>query len=158
MKNYQVYVSSLTTGSGSATEDQTYKFDWSIFPEGEYEMTFAFISKGELISNTEAQQENMSVMIEIQVPFSTDKYKALDNGNANSTHLCGFLSFYDTQHHSGNLIRQYRATATDNPPVILRGKPQGYEFRVRTLQSSGTNVGEMYSYDLLMNFKYIGKC
>lgn len=156
MKSYQVYVSSLKAGSGTQIGDQTYKFDWSIFPEGEYEMSFAFVSKGELITNSDAQAESVSAMVEVQVPFSTDRYRVLTNGNANSTHICGLLEFYDTQHHSGNLLRQYRAHWNANPPVTLRGKPQGNDFRVRTLQSSGDSVGTMYNYDLLLNFKKIG--
>jgi hypothetical protein len=156
MKNYQVYLSSLKSGVGSDIADQSYLFDWSIFPEGEYEMTFAFVTKGENITNAQSQVESVSTMIELQVPFMTDRYRATSSGTAGGTHISGFLSFYETTHHNNETLRQYRAHWSDNPPVTLRGKPQGNTIRVRTLQSSGDTLGTMYNYDLLLNFKKIG--
>ena len=43
MKSYQILVSS-DAGAGDVN-DKVYKFDWSILPEGEYEMSFTFMSE-----------------------------------------------------------------------------------------------------------------
>tara|TARA_R110002012_G_scaffold321092_1_gene547364 strand:- start:2414 stop:2881 length:468 start_codon:yes stop_codon:yes gene_type:complete len=154
MKTYQIYVVSAE-GTGTDPANVEYKFDWSIIPDGEYEMTYMFMSKALLVADADAQNQNVSTMIEIEVPFMTDRYKVSTNGYANSSNIAGVVYPVEIAHHSAKRLRQYRALATENAPVILRGKPQGNTFRVRTLQTHGEDLGEMFDYDLVINLKHI---
>ncbi len=154
MKTYQIYVVS-DEGTRTNASDVEYKFDWSIIPEGEYEMTYMFMSKAILVTDADAQLQNVSTMIEIEVPFMTDRYKVSTNGYANSSNIAGVIYPVEIAHHSAKRLRQYRALANENASVMLRGKPQGNTFRVKTLQSHGVILGQMFDYDLVINLKHI---
>ena len=153
MKTYQIYASSLI-GEGASTSHKTYKFDWSIIPEGEYEMTFQFMSEISAVSHANAELTTSSMKLSIDMPFSTDKYEVNTNGTASSTQLMGFLEITDEFKADGNVMRIWKARYMDNAPVIIKGKPQGNIFVVKTLQHNGT-VGQIAPYDLLINLKHI---
>mgnify|MGYP003657447712 CR=1 FL=1 len=54
MKNeYTIFISS-EDGVGSSAKDKTFTFDWNIIPEGEYEMSFTFLSNTKKVLEAEA--------------------------------------------------------------------------------------------------------
>tara|TARA_R110000803_G_scaffold180419_1_gene242852 strand:- start:220 stop:723 length:504 start_codon:yes stop_codon:yes gene_type:complete len=162
-KTYQIYVASDQATDPTATNNvKEYKFDWSIIPEGEYEMTFSVISKAVKLPESSSVTENNPVKVQFDVPFMTDRYEVNKaTGYAGSSNVAGFISFYDSPITSNimtpeanrrHLLRQYRAVYSDNAPVIVRGKPSGNSFIVRFLRSNN-QVATMYEYVLVINFK-----
>tara|TARA_R110000823_G_C15833033_1_gene490428 strand:+ start:61 stop:531 length:471 start_codon:yes stop_codon:yes gene_type:complete len=153
-KTYQIYANS-TEGLGSDNALKEYTFDWGIIPEGEYEMTWGLMGKATKITDAAGQVENLPAKVSFEVPFMTDRYEVNSaTGNAATTNVAGFLTFFDTPHHGGNHMRQFRAVVSDNAPVILRGKPNGNRFTVRCLESDNT-LATMYPYSIVVNFKSI---
>jgi hypothetical protein len=154
-KTYQIYASSPEgTALPDTVGDQAkeYKFDWGIIPEGEYEMTWSFVSKAHKIPVATGQLESVSVKVAFDVPFMTDRYEVnLSSGYAGSSNIAGFLNFYDGPISDGHHMRQYRAVYSDNAPVIVRGKPSGNKFIVRCLNT--TVLGSMVNYSLVVTFK-----
>ncbi len=153
MKTYQIYASSAK-GTGTNLAVKTYKFDWSIIPEGEYEMTFQFMSEISAVTHAHAESTTSSMKLSIDMPFSTDKYEVNDNGTASSTQLMGFLEITDEFKTDENVMRIWKARYLDNAPVMIKGKPQGNTFVVKTLQHNGA-TGQIAPYDLLINLKHI---
>jgi len=153
MKSYQIYVNSLV-GTGSFMADTGYLFDWNILPEGEYEMTFCYISKYEPLDHAVAVTENTPVRIDIEVPFSTNKYLVNTTGSASSTQTLGFLYAYDGFQSATKVMRQVSAKYTDNPPIHIYGKPQGNGFRVKLFRHGG-QFAYGQPYDLVINLKHI---
>jgi len=150
-KTYQIYASSIE-GTGSDDQQQEYNFDWGIIPEGEYEMTWSFVSEAKKITVALSQIESVVIQVAFDVPFMTDRYvvnKA--SGYSGSSNVAGFLQYYDSPIDSGHLMRQYRAVYSDNAPVIVRGKPSGNKFIVRCLNT--TVLGTMFDYTLVLTFK-----
>ncbi len=151
MKSYQIYANSLN-GTGSSNHTQTYQFDWSIIPEGEYEMTFTFMSVLEKLTTANAQLTTSPSMLAIDVPFSTDKYQVNSSGYAGSTHLMGMLEIADQYSTATHTMRLVKAGYSDNSPVHIRGRPQGNNFVVKIL-SHGQVGAATPGYDLCITLK-----
>jgi len=152
MKTYQIYASSIQ-GYGADIAEQEYRFAWEIIPDGEYEMSWSLISKATKLTEALSQVESIVTHIDIQTPFTTDRYKVNKaTGYAVSTSVAGFITYHDSPNHNGHLMRQYRASAADNAAVVLRGKPSGNSFYVRCLNTAGT-LGTMFNYDLVVTLK-----
>ena len=151
-KTYQVYART-TQGSGADYAEQEFNFDWGIIPEGEYEMTFSFISVAKKISEALGVIESVATNVAFIVPFMTDRYDVnKTSGYAGSSNIGGFINFYDGNITSGHHMRQYRAVVSDNAAVIVRGKPSGNKFIVKCTQEGGT-LGVMFPYTLVITFK-----
>ena len=142
MKTYQIFANSSNTITPTNNHDSLeYLFDWSIIPEGEYEMTFSYVSKYSKTTHAHAVEENFPIKLEIIMPFSTDKFEVTYDGFQSSTHV----------------MRQVRAAYSDNAPVRIRGKPQGNRFKVHIIDhtsvlSTGARVA---AYDLVINLKHL---
>jgi len=153
-KTYQIYASSIE-GTGSDLADQEFIFDWGIIPEGEYEMTWALMSKSVKITTALGQIESVPIKVEFVVPFMTDRYEVNKlTGYAGSSNIAGFIYYYDSPHTGGHHMRQFRAVNTDNAGVIVRGKPSGNKFKVRFL-NVGLTLGTMLEYEFVITFKSV---
>ena len=158
MKTYQIFANSSNTITPTNNHDSLeYLFDWSIIPEGEYEMTFSYVSKYSKTTHAHAVEENFPIKLEIIMPFSTDKYEVNTGGVASSSQILGFLFTYDGFQDSTHVMRQVRAAYSDNAPVRIRGKPQGNRFKVHIIDhtsvlSTGARVA---AYDLVINLKHL---
>ena len=130
MKDYSILVSSSSKISGSDASDFTYRFDWSLFGEGEYDL------------------------VDLVVPFSSDRYMTTTTGNASTTNVIGLIQmvgvdgFVDTT--TDYAIRQWKSLP-DNHTIRLYGRPMGNEFRVRLLQNNNSLAGHFpASYTLML--------
>ena len=66
MKTYQIFANSSNTITPTNNHDSLeYLFDWSIIPEGEYEMTFSYVSKYSKTTHAHAVEENFPIKLEI---------------------------------------------------------------------------------------------
>jgi len=164
MKTYQIYASSkdtitpATTASFTRTNDSLeYLFDWSIIPEGEYEMTFSYVSEYTKLTHAKAVEDDFPIKVEIIMPFSTDKYQVNTSGVASSSQILGFLFTYDGFQDSTHVMRQTKATYSDNAPVHIRGKPQGNRFKIHIIDHTSVLSGGARTepYDLVITLKHL---
>ena len=106
MKTYQIYIDSaagtLRPDYGGAVVN--YKFDWGILPEGEYEMSFSFMSRLEKLTNAEAEVNTYPIQLEIDIPFSGNNFKVRGNdgfiGYGGATQVTGLLEVKDQQNRN----------------------------------------------------------
>jgi hypothetical protein len=155
-KTYHIYISSAA-GEIVDNETKRYKFDWSILPEGEYELTFTFQSRYTSISHGGSLDSTYPTMVFATMPFSSNRYKVETNGNANSTQLLGLLRPEDGHKESSQIMRGLSAGSTFNAPIYLYGKPQGNTFEVQLKTHSG-NATNVPLYDMVINFKLLCEC
>ena len=160
MKTYQIYIdSSLAINAGTGGSQRFYKFDWNILPEGEYEMSFTFMSQLQKLTYAEAQALTYPMEIAIDVPFSRNNYKVTNKddevGFAGSTNLTGLLEIKDQHESATHVMRLLVADQTTNAPVSLSGRPQGLDFRVALFAHTGIVPANDPNYNMVINLKHI---
>ena len=157
MKSYTIIIPS-SEGSGDIN-DRSYKFDWSILPKGEYEMSFTFISEPlkTVVATAEATAHAMAV--EFVSPFSYDSYKVTSNGYANSSNIIGLLEVETVDgvwDVAADFSMRHWKSKNDNPSIHLHGVPQGNDFRVRLLKTNGAlATTSPTKYDMIVKLKHI---
>ena len=161
MKTYQIYIDSaagtLRPDFGGAIND--YKFDWSVIPEGEYEMSFSFMSRLEKLTNTQAEAVTYPIQLEIDIPFSGNNYKVRGNagsiGFAGGTHVTGLLEIKDQHKTATHTMRLLVSDPNLNKPISLYGKPQGMDFSVSLLAHGGVYATNPPLYNMVVFLKHI---
>ena len=160
MKTYQIYVDSASgvIRSGEpAIHD--YKFDWSILPEGEYEMSFSFMSQLQKLTNAEAEVATYPIMLEIDIPFSGNNYRVRGNagsiGFGGGTHASGLLEIKDQHKTSSDTMRLLVSDTKLNTPISLYGKPQGMDFTITLLKHGGGLAVNPPLYNMVIFLKHI---
>ena len=162
MKEYTILIGSDTKVSGSAANDLTYNFDWSILPEGEYELSFVFISEPKKMTTTAITDATQAVMVGINVPLSGDRYKTSLTGSSATSNIMGLIKmvgvdgFVDTNSDPTDYaIRQWKSLP-DNPSIKLKGSPQGNTIRVELLQNDETLAAHHPTkYQLMLKLRHV---
>ena len=158
MKTYSIHVNSTEgTNLDALGAVKQYKFDWSIIPEGEYEMTFTFQSQFQQLTAADALLETFPTQIYCKLPFIQCKYAVNSEGSAGSSTLLGLLEPKDG--HKGAsphpVMRSLVAGASFNAPTHMYGKPQGQTFEVSLKAPTGTANPVADTYDLVINLKHL---
>ncbi len=157
MKSYQIIVSS-DAGTGDVN-DKVYKFDWSILPQGEYEMSFTFMSEPLKTTQATAEATQQSMALAIIAPLTYDCYRVDSNGFANSSNIVGLLEvdgvdgIWDA---TTDFSMRHWKSKNDNPSINLYGAPSGNEFRVQLLKTNGVlAIHHPTKYDMIIKLKHI---
>lgn len=136
-KTYNVVVNSIFCTSetaGQLNSDKKYYIDWSaIMPQGEYELTFTFISE----TNSLTSLANLPL---IYVDFlSQANIDAVQPGyQATSSHFLGML--YPSVIHQPTDSSILRADRNSNNPIFLVNRPHNNEFRVQVLNNNNPPI------------------
>ena len=149
LESFNVVMDSNTFyGAGDGKQNRQYYFDWSVIPDGKYEITFSFVGDSSTIS-TLSQYTLFSNMISPQ-----NVYQAGDRVGANTIAYLGTLRF-DTI-NSGttpDTLNCLVSNSTDNPPVICN-RPTTNIFTIGVFSGlSGALVNPMTDYILTLHFK-----
>lgn len=156
MKTYSIHINSTEgTNLDALGAVKQFKFDWSIIPEGEYEMTFTFQSSLQKLSHADALLETYPTKIFCKLPFIQCKYAVNSEGTAGSSTLLGLLEPKDGHKGSGDIMRCLVAGASFNAPTHLYGKPQGQTFEVSLRTNTGTANPVASNYDLVIHLKHL---
>ena len=162
VKSYNVVVNSnfcTTTTAGNANSDKSYYIDWtSILPQGEYELTFSFISEATDILNV---YNNIAL---IYVDFlSQGNIEAVQpNFQATSSQFLGML--FPTILHQATDSATLRSEQQSNNPIFLVNRPYSNNFRVQILNNANPPVAWVddaaipnppASYVMNLNFKLL---
>jgi len=157
MKSYTIIISSAEgTGDGN---NKVYKFDWSILPKGEYEMSFTFMSEPLKTLEGAAEGTNQAMAVEFISPLSFNSYRVDTNGYANSSNIVGLLEVESVEGvwtNATDFSMRHWKSKNDNPSINLSGVPQGNEFRVRLLKTNGALATvSPTKYDMIVKLKHI---
>jgi hypothetical protein len=162
-KSYNVVVNSTFCTSDTAlnlNSNKNYYIDWSaILPQGEYELTFSFISEGNTIANF------------VQLPLiyadflSQANVDAVQSGfQGNSSNLLGtiFPINLDPNAH----ICFFRADSKFNPPIFLANRPYSNNFNIKVLSNDNpatpwideaTMSASIGAYVMILHFTLLKK-
>ena len=157
-KEYTIFINS-EDGIGSNASDKTFTFDWNIIPEGEYQMSFTFLSNTKKVLEAEAEANTNVMSLEAIVPFSSNRYAAKSSGYSNSSNIIGFVKVEEVDKWTASgthfSIRQW-VSMVDNPTLCLYGKPQGNDFKIRLLRYTETPaIHGPLEYNMIMKLKHI---
>ena len=124
---YNVIVNSAS-GTGAVNSQKKYNFDWSVLPEGKYEVRFSYISE---INNCNGLR---MALLNVELGCS----KVFTTGATIAAQTSNFL---------GNLVPLtievapvdaiFRTDTTTNPPVFLDNRPFNQQFEVKVLDETG---------------------
>lgn len=159
MKEYTIFIDSAD-GTGTNAHEKKYLFDWSILPEGEYEMTFTFLSNLKKVEEAEAELITSSMTLEAVMPFSSCRYAVKTDGYANHSNVLGFIKPEQldkwTEGAGNHFSMRQWVSQVDNPSMRLFGKPQGNDFLIRLLQHNGVlSTFTPISYNMIIKLKHI---
>tara|TARA_B110000259_G_C13836341_1_gene330837 strand:- start:24 stop:533 length:510 start_codon:yes stop_codon:yes gene_type:complete len=166
-KEYTIFIDSsqgTEIGAVPNASQIKYSFDWSILPQGEYEMSFTFLSPVNKTLVAVGEKLLNAMVVEAIVPFSSNRYKVASPTNtyAQSSNVIGFIKLeqVDKWTDSGShfSMRQW-CSQVDNPTLKLYGAPSGNEFIIRLVNTNGAGVGLPtvfpYSYNMILKLKHI---
>ncbi len=157
MKSYTIVISSAE-GTGDAN-NKVYKFDWSILPKGDYEMSFTFMSEPLKTLAAAAEGTNQAMAVEFVSPLSFNSYRVDTNGHANSSNIVGLLEVESVEgiwDVAADFSMRHWKSKNDNPTINLSGVPQGNEFRVRLLKTNGALATlSPTKYDMIVKLKHM---
>lgn len=163
-KEYTIFIDSNQGTKNGSAADIDYSFDWSILPQGEYEMSFTFLSHLHKTLVAEGEKLLNAMVVEAIVPFSSNRYKVASptNSYAQSSNVIGFIKveqvdkWTDSGAHFS--MRQW-ASLVDNPPLTLYGAPSGNDFKIRLVNTSGANGVTPsvipLTYNMVLKLKHI---
>ena len=159
MREYTIIIPS-SSGTGTAANDLSFKFDWSIIPKGEYELSFTFMSEPLKTEQAAAEASAQASQVELVVPFSRDTYRVEDNGHANSSNVIGLLEVESVDgvwDIANDFSMRHWKSKNDNPSIYLHGNPQGMDFQVRLVKTNGVlATHHPTKYDMIIKLKH--KC
>jgi hypothetical protein len=146
-KCYNVCCDSNTNVSqSSGTSVTQYYFDWTKLPEGQYKVTFSYMSDDETLTLSPVQ----TIWTDLNSGDST--YQA-GNGTTVVSPMIGFLGTLHPSKHGANGI--YFAGSTMNPPVMMY-KPNNNFFTIflRNGLTNGAYTAYVTTpYVLMLNFE-----
>lgn len=137
VKSYNVVVNSnfCTTGTaGNANSDKNYYIDWSaILPQGEYELSFSFISETNIVTS-------LATLPNIYVDFlSQANIDAPQPGfQATASQFLGNVFPINLDPNAHNTY--FRADVNFNAPIFLVNRPFNNEFRVQIVTNDNPSV------------------
>jgi len=137
-KSYNIVVNSnfcTTATSGNANSDKNYYIDWSaVMPQGEYELSFSFLSK---TADAITTLNNIPL---VYVDFlSQGNIEATQPGfQATASQFLGMLMPIMIHQPTDSAI--LRAEETTNNPIFLVNRPWNKEFRVQILNNANPPV------------------
>jgi hypothetical protein len=148
MKEAVVVFNSLLNATGSNNNNLTYKVDWSILDEGEYDLTFTYHG----LNNHKTGAKQPIIYIDLGTTANTYQ-TSISNYSNQSLYLGTLLA---SEIISGDA--QYYATLETNVPIHIKGKPNNQNPRIFVENIDGTPFtdsqdNELADYVLALCFK-----
>ena len=161
MPTYNVIVNSnfcTTETAGNDVNDKSYYIDWtSVLPQGEYELSFSFISEGNIINTFPSLPLiNIDFLGQANIEAVQPSYQGT------SSQILGCL--YPTQFHQATDYVFFRAEKYSNAPVFLVNRPYNSNFRVQILNNANPPIPwvdqaavpvSINSYIMTLSFKLL---
>ena len=160
-RSYNIVLNSLFCTAGSAANlptDKSYFVDWSAYlPQGEYEVTFSFISEGNQLTTFPTMP-----LVYIDLLSQADIKAPQAVFQATSSNFLGAL--HPTLFHPTTNYIYFRAEHNTNNPIYMSNRPYNNEFRVQILNNSNPPIAyvdqnatpqPVNDYVLNLNFKLL---
>lgn len=148
LESHVVVIDSRTNyAAGTGQQSRQYYFDWSVIPDGKYELSFTFVSD----SNTLDQFVQYTLFSNMISPQNV--YQAGSRIGANTVAYLGTLALQGINNGAGNTNNIIKMGLTDNPPVICN-RPMTNVFTIGVYDGlSGVLVPLFTDYMLTLYFK-----
>lgn len=134
--------------AGGASNNRSYYFDWSIMPEGKYEMMFSFISD----SNQLSLNSQYSLYCNAINPINV--YNASGTIGSRTIPFLGNATPHPINNGVGLANNIFTTNLTDNPPIICC-RPNNNVFTIAINDGLAGTLIEFSDYVLTLYFKKI---
>lgn len=124
---YNVICNSVN-GIGAVNSQKKYNFDWSVLPEGKYEVHYSYI--GGINNFTGAKIALLNVELGSSKVFTTNA-----TTQAQTSNFLGNICPLVAQVAVANSI--FRADDSTNPPIFLDNRPFNQQFEVKVTDAAG---------------------
>lgn len=162
-KSYNIVINSVFCTSDTAlnvNSNKNYYIDWSaILPQGEYELTFSFISEGNTIQNF---VQLPLIYADFLTQANIDAVQPAFQGTSSSLLGTIFPQTLDINAH----IAYFRADSKFNPPIYLVNRPYCNNFNIRVLSNDNpatfwideaTMSASIGAYVMILHFTLLKK-
>jgi hypothetical protein len=152
--SFSVVVDSQVAFKTTSIYDKDYAIDWSFLDEGEYDLTFSFVS-----SPAGANTTDVKGIALLGLGTQMKTYTAGEKTDTKSSNIIGLLKrtmiVNDT---TGNPQKMSFSQSDFNVPVVLNSRPSNNIFKVKIMASSTIvgSVGMSGSYLLILHFNKRG--
>lgn len=134
-----------TKVNAGSTQAVSYNFNWSVLDnDASYELSFSFASKDGGALNASSQ----FALRLAGLGALTNSYNVTSAGVATSTEIIGTLQPTSVNNTHFLISQNY-----DNPPVFIKNRPVGNNFRVEILNLIGTTPVFTAEWALILFFK-----
>ena len=130
---YSIALNSRDRVNGGLANNCEFPFDFGVFKDGEYEMTFTFVTDPH---NLEGLGKTCSVFSNTG---GSNIYTTTNTTNAGTTQYIGSVKEVGQLGHSGGTAENQLASNThDNGGVYMSSKPANHTIKIRLLDGTGT--------------------
>ena len=144
--SFSVVIDSFDAFNSTSIYDKEYAIDWSFLDEGEYDLTFSFVS-----ASTGATATNVKGIALLGLGTQMKTYIAGSSTDTKNSPIIGLLN--RTIFNDGTNKQTFRQSEY-NPVVVLNSRPSNNIFRVKIIASSTqvATIGMGGSYILILGF------
>lgn len=148
LESHVVVIDSRTYyGAGAGQQNRQYYFDWSVIPDGKYELSFTFVSDSNQLDQF-VQYTLFSNMISPQ-----NVYQAGSRIGANSVAYLGTLALQAVNNGTTQTNNLFKMGLTDNAPVICN-RPMTNIFTIGVYDGLSGNLAPLFTdYMLTLYFR-----
>ena len=148
--SFSVVVDSNVAFNSTSIYDKDYAIDWSFLDEGEYDLTFSFVS-----SPVDANTTNVKAIALLGLGTQIKTYTAGEKTDTKSSNIIGLLKRTMIENDTTLTPQKMSFSQSDfNVPVVLNNRPSSNIFKVKIMASSTIvgSVGMSGSYLLILHF------
>ena len=149
--SFSVVIDSVDAYAGANVYDKKYAIDWSFLPEGEYDLTFSFVSSPATAVASDVKGialEGLGTQLQVYLA-----------GSQTDTKSCNLIGLLNRVNFNDGTARQRFQQPSFNPPVVLKQRPSNNIFGVKminTTSGTGATAGMGGSYILILHFNKRG--
>jgi len=148
--SFSVVIDSNVAFETTSIYDKDYAIDWSFLDEGEYDLTFSFVS-----SPGDANTTDVKGIALLGLGTQLKTYTAGAETNTKSSNIIGLLKRTMIVNDTTGTPQKMSFSQSDfNVPVVLNSRPSNNIFKVRIMATSlnVASVGMPGSYLLILHF------
>ena len=130
--------------------NRKYAIDWSFLPEGEYDLTYSFVSAPSLAGASDVKGialEGLGTQLQVYLA-----------GSQTDTKSCNLIGLLNRVNFNDGTAKQRFQQPSFNPPVVLKQRPSNNIFSVRMVNtiSGSASAGMGGTYILILHFSKRG--
>ena len=154
-ERYNVFLLSSEGKNLDGIRSIEYSYDWNLLPEGEYELSFSFTTKEQIMTLAQLGTIDVAMVQLIGLnSYATQSGSQVWAGTNSSSQIIGLLqnnaAYHYTDNSSDKVAEVQIKQNTNNPPIRIRSVPQG-KIIINLLKTDGSLAVESTVDEYVIN-------